>query len=82
MTHESHRDCSHLLEALGQYLDGEIESELCRELREHLKECGRCQVVVDTTRRTIRFYSRQEPFDLPPGVLESLQRRLRAPTSP
>lgn len=76
MAHDPEHDCSHLREALGEYLDGEIDSDLCRELHEHLKGCERCRVVVDTTRRTIRFYSGERPFRLPEGMLERLRQRL------
>lgn len=81
MAHDEH-DCSHLKDQLGEYLDGEIDSELCRELREHLKECERCRVVVDTTRRTIEFYSEKKPFTLPEGMLDRLQQRLKARLPP
>ena len=78
MAHEHKHDCSHLKEALADYLDGEFDSDLCRELQEHLEGCERCQVVVDTTRKTIRFYSQEQPVAIPPEVHERLQAALKA----
>ncbi len=68
MAHDHEHDCSNLKEALGEYLDGEIDSDLCRELREHLKDCRRCQVVVDSTSQTIRIFSHERPVELPQDV--------------
>ena len=82
MAHEHEHDCAHLKDALGEYLDGEFDSELCQELREHLKDCERCQVVVDTTRRTIRFFSEEKPFQIPPEVQKRLQETLKARMRP
>ncbi len=78
MAHEPEHDCSHLKEALGEYLDGEIDSELCRELREHLKDCRQCRVVVDSARQTIRIFARERPVELPGDVQRRLLERLKS----
>ena len=83
MAHDTEHDCSHLKEALGEYLDGEFDSELCRELREHMEHCERCRVVVDTTRRTIHIYGdSQKRVEVPPGLLERLQQKLKTNLPP
>jgi anti-sigma factor RsiW len=48
--------CEHALGALSDYVDGELDRELCAELERHLTECGNCRIVVDTLRRTIILY--------------------------
>jgi predicted anti-sigma-YlaC factor YlaD len=70
-------DCARLRAVLGEYLDEELDPELCRLLEEHLQGCNPCRVVVDTTRRTIEFYSGQRPVELPPEVRRRLQERLK-----
>ncbi len=69
--------CKRLQEILGDYLDGELDPELCSELQKHLGDCEPCRVVVDTTKRTIQFYCAQRPRDIPAGVLARLLERLR-----
>lgn len=82
MHHNPGHDCSHLKEALADYLDGDLDNELCRELREHLKDCHPCRVVVDSTRQTIRFYAEERPVRLPPEVMRRLQETLKARIPP
>lgn len=46
-------DCRHLLGELSEYVDGELNSELCGELERHLADCEDCRIVVDTLKKTI-----------------------------
>ncbi|MEJ5240306.1 MAG: zf-HC2 domain-containing protein [Anaerolineales bacterium] len=50
------QDCRHLLAALGDYIDGTLEEQICRELEKHMAECPNCRVVVDTMRKMIYLY--------------------------
>lgn len=50
------QDCRHLLAALGDYIDGTLEEQICRELERHMAECPNCRVVVDTMRKMIYLY--------------------------
>lgn len=66
-------ECQHLLMALGEYLDGTLEEELCRELEKHMSECPDCRVVVDTARKTIYLYRVQASEEsLPQEVKQRL----------
>jgi anti-sigma factor RsiW len=71
-----HRDCSHLLDGLTDYTDGEASTALCAELERHLAECGDCRVVVDTLRQTIRLYHTLPRPAFPSGVRQRLYRSL------
>lgn len=57
--------CKELLLALSDYVDGEIDPSLCAELEAHLADCNPCQVVLNTTRRTVQLYKGQEPYEIP-----------------
>jgi len=48
--------CKHLLSGLSDYVDGELEDSLCRELEQHIANCPDCKIVVDTTRMTVSLY--------------------------
>lgn len=72
-----HRDCKHLLGSLSEYVDGELEGELCAELEHHLAECQDCRIVVDSLHKTISLYNTTgQRVDVPDGVRERLFRRL------
>jgi len=71
-------DCKKILQELNLYIDGELEKELCQQLEAHLKDCNRCRIVLDTTKRTIEFYRDQTPLDLPNDVRDRLHASLRA----
>jgi len=45
-----------MLRSLSEYLDGELEAQLCAEIERHIAECGNCRVVVDTLRKTVTLY--------------------------
>jgi len=44
--------CKSLWELLSDYIDGELNEELCRRI-EHMAGCEHCRVVFDTTNKTI-----------------------------
>ncbi|MGA9532843.1 MAG: zf-HC2 domain-containing protein [Anaerolineales bacterium] len=74
MTERAHTPaCESLLDQLSDYVDGELDPEICRLIESHLKDCTDCQVLVDTTQRTVRL-SRQLGDDptLPPAVADRL----------
>lgn len=45
-----------MLGALSEYIDGELDESLCAEIERHLADCGNCQVMVDTLRKTVILY--------------------------
>jgi len=68
--------CHELLDGLSDYLDGEASAELCADIEQHLAECDKCRIVVDTLRKTVTLY-RQLPQPLMPAqVRERLYKRL------
>ena len=69
--------CDQLLAALNQYVDGDLEPDVCGPFQEHLEDCNPCQIVVDNIRQTIRLYKAEEPFELPRDFHERLSQALR-----
>lgn len=53
----SHRPgrCLHILRQLSAYIDDELPSAICRELRRHLGTCPNCEVFVASLRETVRL---------------------------
>lgn len=81
---ELHMDCHELLGLLSDYVDGELEANVRMAIEQHMAECERCRVVVNTLRKTITLYHRlsQETVTLPEDVRERLFRRLQQLTFP
>jgi len=69
-------DCTEVLEQLSDYLDAEARAELCRQIDAHLARCSRCQVHVDTVRKTILLYHIDGPSETPVRVSADLQAAL------
>ena len=71
------KECERFLHSLGEYVDGELSEDLCAEIERHLLECHNCQVVVNTLRKTIELYHKEEEQEnLPPEVGRRLYMRL------
>lgn len=72
-----YKGCRHLLGSLSQYIDGDLESDLCAELERHLAGCENCRVVVDTLQKTVYLYqATSEQVPLPEGLRKRLFHRL------
>ena len=67
-------NCTDFLAKLTDYFDGQIDPDLLVEVKEHLGTCHHCEVVVDTTRKTIDIYRHQQHYEFP----EALSSRLRS----
>lgn len=68
--------CKEVFRRLSEYLDGDLDPGLAQELALHLGHCEDCNIVVDTTRKTIEVYCNTEPMPLPPDVQARLDRAL------
>ena len=77
MTDHAHMNCENLLGSLSEYIDGELNPELCREIEKHLAGCENCRVILNTTKRTIDLVQAPvEKSELPEDVRERLFKRL------
>jgi anti-sigma factor RsiW len=66
-------DCHELLRTLSEYVDGTLDESFCQEIERHMADCERCQVVIDTLRKTVELYHQLPPA---PPVPDSVRRRL------
>lgn len=72
-----HSHCQELLSSLSDYVDGDLNPELCAELERHLQGCERCRVVVDTLKKTVELYQETSAeVAVPTAVRERLFARL------
>jgi len=64
--------CAEFLAEFGDYLDGMATPELRAHLEEHLHECKTCQVIVDSTRKTIKIVTDHDTFTLSTGDVDPM----------
>jgi hypothetical protein len=64
--------CTEFLSILDDVLDESIAADTRTEIEVHLRKCGHCEVVLDTTRKTIEIYRCHEIYELPTDVSERL----------
>jgi anti-sigma factor RsiW len=64
--------CTDFLSKLTDYFDGQIDAELMVEVKTHIAECHHCEVVLDTTKKTIAFYKDSEIYEFSPDLRSRL----------
>jgi anti-sigma factor RsiW len=64
--------CKELVGELVDYVDGELDPELCKRLEAHLASCDNCRLMVDTLKKTVQLCREGTCEDLP----EDLQAKL------
>ena len=70
-------NCKEAVQEISSYLDESLDEDLKRTLKAHLKCCHHCQVIFDTTRKTVEFYCDGKLFPLPDEVRSRLHAALR-----
>lgn len=70
--------CEELLQALNEYVDGNVDLPECARFASHLAGCNPCQVVVDNIRGTIRLFKAGKPYPLPREFQDRLRSTLAA----
>ncbi|MHC1739677.1 MAG: anti-sigma factor [Anaerolineaceae bacterium] len=53
-------DCHQYLQQISDYIDGDLDQQLCKTLEQHMAGCTNCTVVVNTLKRTIELYKAEE----------------------
>ena len=64
--------CAEFLSEFGEYLDGCASPEVKLCIEEHLRECKSCQVIIDSTAKTIRIVTESDSFALPADQIEPI----------
>jgi hypothetical protein len=64
--------CRECAELLLEFLNGELDGDLCERLQRHLEACPPCVTFVETYRITIAMTRKLPCGELPPDVAERL----------
>jgi len=70
--------CTDFLAKLTDYFDGRVPPDLMVEVKEHIAQCKHCEVVLDSTAKTINIYRDHELYDFPPELRNRLHTAIMA----
>jgi anti-sigma factor RsiW len=70
--------CKEFLALLDDLIDDTVSAETRTELQTHLGRCGHCEVIFNTTRKTIEIYRSHEIYDLPNALRDRLHAAIMA----
>lgn len=78
MSLHSHQEghCLDILRRLSAYIDDELPSEICRELRRHLGSCPNCEVFVASLRDTVMLCRHRPTPQLSASDRSALRREI------
>lgn len=68
--------CQDFITELGNLLDEDVASEIREQLETHLAHCNTCQVLYDSTRKTLRIVTESGSFDYPETIAEPVVTRV------
>jgi predicted anti-sigma-YlaC factor YlaD len=68
--------CDEFMNAFGDYLEGDIAAEVRRQLNSHLSHCRTCQVIYDSSRKTLRILTESGSFDFPEAAAKPIRNKI------
>lgn len=68
MPHIHSAACEGLKNQLSAYIDGELDDALCLAIQEHLADCNKCRIVIDTLKKTVTLYRDAPHETVPPEM--------------
>ncbi len=69
--------CDDLMRVISQYVDGDIEPDLCENFEKYMAGCNPCRLVVDNITRTISLYKGEQVYEMPLDCRKRLHDCLR-----
>lgn len=72
--------CKDIFDKLGDYLDQELDGDICKEIESHIKDCEPCIAFINTLKKTVElFHSVAKPDEpqIPKPVATNLMEFLR-----
>ena len=70
--------CEEFLLEFGEYLENRVSPEVRKELELHVSQCRVCQVLYDSSCKTIKIVTESSSFELPESVSAPIIDRVMA----
>ncbi|HDR14586.1 MAG TPA: hypothetical protein ENN79_03690 [Desulfobacteraceae bacterium] len=71
------KECRPYFALLSDYLDGELNPEIRRDLEAHLENCPACSQCLRSLKRSIELYHEASGQEAPPEVVARLKSALK-----
>ena len=72
--------CKEIFEKLSDYLDHELEGDICAEIEAHIKDCEPCIAFINTLKKTVELFhnvSKPDESHIPKPVSNNLMEFLK-----
>jgi len=63
---------------LASYMDGDAAEDIRLQIEAHLAHCQTCQVVLDSTRKTLSVVTESGSFELPEAAFKPVAEKVMA----
>ena len=70
-------ECKKDFERISEYLDGELNDDICREIENHFRQCPECRECVDSLRKSIELSKKAAEEEITPDMRDHLRAALR-----
>jgi len=70
--------CADFMADLASYMDGDIAEDLRLQIEAHLSHCQTCQIVLDSTRKTLTVITESGSFELPDDAFTTVAAKVMA----
>lgn len=70
--------CDEFMAELGNYLDEDVAAEVRQQLEQHRSHCQTCQVVYDSTLKTVKIVTDSGSFDLLEAAAKPIRDKIMA----
>ena len=70
--------CKEIFERLGDYIDRELDDEICKEIEGHVENCEPCIAFINTLRKTVELFQgvgKDEADNVAPEAVSSNLKR-------
>ena len=70
--------CTEFLALLDDLIDNSVATEMRAQVEQHMSGCDHCEVIFNTTRKTIQIYRSHQIYEMPQGLRERLHAAIMA----
>jgi putative zinc finger protein len=70
--------CADFMAEIGNYLEGDVATEVRVQLEHHLSHCQSCTVLVDSARKTLKIVTDTGSFELPELTFKPIAEKIMA----
>jgi len=68
-----HQKCLEMFAMLTDYIDGELDTPICKEIEAHAQACDQCRVCLETLKRTVDLCKHTKNHPVPEHLSRKLQ---------